>query len=483
VKSIRAKLIFGLVAGFGLLLAGGGAALYFSVRTALLREFDAALQAKGQALATLTTQSGNTLELEFAEDVMPEFEKGPHPAYFQLWRPDGQTLERSPSLRRADLPRYAAHPGSPAFWNLSLPNGTAGRAIAISFQPQVEDSDARAAEAAKSSPPATVVVAVERAQLDHQMRVIAAATAAVAIVMMSAAAVIAFFIIRGALKPLANLAESVSGINASSLGSRFPADRVPAELKPICQRLNELLTRLEGAFERERRFSADVAHELRTPVAELRSLAEVAVKWPTGDPETQRAFADALEIAEQMDGIVAGLLVMARCESGIENVRREPIPLEPFAQEAWRPFAAQAKRKELTVSLDLPDTAVVQSDHALLRIMLVNFFSNAVEYAPDHGRISVSAVASNASINLQIANTATDLAPADLPHVFDRFWRKTSARTSSNRAGLGLSISKAVAHMLAVPIHAEMRQPGTFVISLTLPVAPALGALPKGSSA
>jgi len=200
----------------------------------------------------------------------------------------------------------------------------------------------------------------------------------------------------------------------------------------------------------------------------LRSLAEVAVKWPTGDAEVQRAFADALEIAQQMDGIVNGLLVMARCESGIETIHLESIPLKSFVHEAWRPFDAQAIRKHLAVDLDLPDTAVVENDRALLRIMLANFFSNAVEYAPERGAVSISAAASDSTINLQIANTVTELVPADLPHVFDRFWRKASARTSSNRAGLGLSISQAISQMLGLNLCAEFPQPGTFRISLTL---------------
>jgi signal transduction histidine kinase len=102
--------------------------------------------------------------------------------------------------------------------------------------------------------------------------------------------------------------------------------------------------------------------------------------------------------------------------------------------------------------------------------MLANFLSNAVEYSPNDGEVSISAIASNnATITLHVANTVVDLAPADLPHIFDRFWRKTTARTSSLRAGLGLSISQAVCRMLDVPIRAEIRDPKTFLISVALP--------------
>jgi hypothetical protein len=221
----------GLLTGFALLLSGGGIALYLSVRAALLREFDSALQAKAQALATLTDRTGEKIEFEFARENMPEFDAGPHPAYFQLWRPDGKVLDRSPSLQGDDLPRRAVNIGAPAFWDLSLPNGSRGRAAGLAFVPLVEGNDTAGAEATKSAPPATVFVAAELTQLDHQLGAIVASMAFVAMVMMAGAALLALTVIRLALRPLAQLAENVGGINAGTLDSRFPSDQLPAELK------------------------------------------------------------------------------------------------------------------------------------------------------------------------------------------------------------------------------------------------------------
>ena len=468
-KSIRARLITGLLAGFGLLLAGGGAALYFSVRTVLSREFDAALQAKAQVFATLTKQDGEKIELEFAEELMPEFQAGAHPSYFQLWRPDGRLLERSPSLGESDLPRRVGQVGVPHFSDLLLANGRRGRSISFAFMPQREDEAVAAAES--PSPPASVVVAVERSSLDHHLRVMAAATAIAAILMMAGAVVLALAVIRDALRPLSQFASHVGAIDAATLHTRLAEDRLPTELEPICQRINELLARLQSAFARERHFSADVAHELRTPVAELRTIAEVAVKWPIDDPETQRAFADALAISEQMEAIVSGLLFMARCESGMEKVQRERIALEPFLRETWQAFAAQAQRKAVFVGFDLPPDATIESDRALLRIIVRNFLSNAAEYAPENGEIRIAVIPQGGAVTLRIVNPAADLSPADLPHIFERFWRKTNARTSSTRAGLGLSISRAAAQLLGAELHAEIPEPGRFAISLMLPSA------------
>jgi len=164
--------------------------------------------------------------------------------------------------------------------------------------------------------------------------------------------------------------------------------------------------------------------------------------------------------------------VVARCESGIEDVHREPIALEPLLQETWRPFAPEAARKKIAVRFDLPTDAIVESDRALLRIILVNLLSNAAEYAAAGGAISISATAMVDTIRLQVANSITNLARADLPHLFDRFWRKNAARTSSQRAGLGLSISRAGAQLLGLDLRADIPEPKTFVVTLMLPVAP-----------
>lgn len=468
-RSIRANLVAGLTIGFGCLLAVGGVALYLAVRSVLLRDFDTALLARAQALATLTEDHGDRIELEFAEEVMTEFKSGSSAAYFELSRQNGQVIERSPSLRGRDLPRQATPAAAaPLFWNLRLPDDHAGRAVEMTFVPEPADEKKPAGKAAPSARAATIVVAVEAAQLDRQLRAIAWVTVIGSLAMLAGTALLAVAIIRRALQPLARLAGEVSGIHAAELSARFPIDGLPAELRPISERLNELLARLESAFERERAFSANAAHELRTPVAELRTLAEVALKWPESNAETLQAFGDARAIAEQMEGIVTGFSTIARCESGAEPVQREPVALEPLLQKAWRPFAGPAASKALTLRMNIPDSVVVESDPALLGIIFANLFSNAVEYAPTGGEILVSStVTGDATTTLRVANTVADLTEADVAHVFDRFWRKTAARTSQNRTGLGLSICRALAGVLGVSLHAEL-EAGTFVISLAL---------------
>jgi len=469
VRSIRANLVVGLTIGFGFLLAAGGVALYVAVRSVLIRDFDTALLARAQALVTLTEDQGDRVELEFAEEVMTEFKSGSPAAYFELSYRNGPVIVRSPSLRGRDLPRRVSpHAAAPFFWNLRLPNDRAGRAVEMTFVPEPADEKKPAGKVAPGPRAVTIVVAMETTQLDRQLRAIAGVAVVGSLAMLAGAALLAAAIIRCTLRPLVQLAAEVGGIGAADLDSRFPTAGLPAELRPISERLNELLARLESAFERERAFSANAAHELRTPVAELRTLAEVALKWPECSAETLQAFGDAKAIAEQMEGIVTGLSTIARCESGAEPIHREPVPLELLLQKTWRHFAGPAAGKGLTLRMNIPDSAVVESDPALLCIIITNLVSNAVEYAPAGGEISVSTVASDATTSLRMVNRATDLTSADVAHVFDRFWRKTAARTSQNRTGLGLSICRALASVLGASLRAEL-EAGSFVISLSLP--------------
>jgi two-component system sensor histidine kinase QseC len=252
------------------------------------------------------------------------------------------------------------------------------------------------------------------------------------------------------------VADQAAAIDASTLQTRFPAQEMPLELRPICERLNELLARLEQSFERERRFSADAAHELRTPIAELRSLAEVALKWPSGDGEAKTSFADTLAAARQMEGIVNGLLAITRCEAGKQRTVREQVEVAKLVDELWQPFVDKARSKELSVTRDVPAEARLETDRALFGSILNNLLSNAVEYTPPKGSIRIRYHLQDNRWVVTVANAVGNLRAEDLPHLFQRFWRKDTARSTPEHSGLGLSLARAFAETLGMTLRAEL---------------------------
>jgi two-component system sensor histidine kinase QseC len=449
---------------FVLLLGAGSAGIYFSTRAALVEQFDNTLQAKANAVVSGTEAQGDHIDVELDEQSMHEYDEGVPVDFFQLRRIDGSTLWRSKSLTNADLPARFGTFRHPKYWNLTLSSGFEGRAVGYSFS-------LSSAKDGQGPGPAdlSIIFASDRRDLDEGLSVLAVVLLGCGVLMLLATAFIVPRVLRQELAPLDRLAEEASRIDANSLSTRFPIEGVPGELQPIYQRLNHLLSRLEESFERERRFSADLAHELRTPIAELRSLAEVALRWPESRPgETDK---DTFAIALQMEGIVTRLLELLRSERGQVLCRRETVSLFEIVESVWRTFKGKVEKKALKVVQNVPRDLQISSDSILLRSILTNLVDNAVEYTPAGGTITTRAEGGHGEFKLEIANAVEHLDARDLPKLFDRFWRKDPSRTDAVHAGLGLSLAHAFSKALETELTASFDGSGHLVMTLKGPTS------------
>jgi signal transduction histidine kinase len=474
-STIHQQLTRKLLLGFALLLGCGGLAVYFSVRAALLKQFDATLRAKAMAITTVTQQRGNRIEVGFTDQFMREFDERVATDFFQMRRADGTTIKRSESLNILDLPSRLGTLEHPKFWNLRLPSGAGGRAIGFRFTPRMEKDEKKDEEKNERRRPVAIevslVVASERGTLDATLATLGLVLAGCGAFLLAATLLIVPRVLRRELTPLDRLADQASRINADSLASRFPIDSLPGELAPISSRLNDLLARLEQSFERERRFSADLAHELRTPIAELRSLAELALKWPeTRDPETD---ADVLAAAIQMEGITVRLLELLRSERGQLISTREAVLLAPLAESLCQPFSGKVAEKQLKLIRNLPDDAEIESDPVLLRSILTNLVDNAVEYTPPGGKICIDAGIGSGYFTVRVVNTTQQIDRSDLTRFFDRFWRKDANRSGNQHSGLGLSLALAFAQALDYELTAALDGQSRLVMTLSGPAVSA----------
>lgn len=450
-SSIRRALTVRLVGGLLLVLGALGALLYLLVKDQLTAQFDAALEEKARVLSSLMKQEGDRFELELEDAPMPEFARAVDPEYFQISL-GGLPFLRSPSLGDGNLNWRDG--------DIPLPDGRPGRMTTLTFPVRVE-------KAPPTGRPATATLAVARgrAPLDQGLRSVRRAIGAVGLCLLVLIPALVIPVVRGRLRPLDDVAGQAATIDARSLDQRFRAEDLPAELQPIARRLNDLLQRLSGAFERERRFSADVAHELRTPIAELRALAEVALLAPES-PASARQFQDVLGAALQMERLVTALLTLARCESGRQPVSPEPVSLGHALSEAWSPLAEKARLKNLKVSLFAGD-ALVTTDKLMLASILGNLLSNAVEYAPAGGAVGWTIATGEAGVEVAVSNTNGDLQPADLERAFEPFWRKDAARSDGQHGGLGLSLVAAFARLIGAEVRLALAG-GEVRASLTL---------------
>ena len=456
-KSIKASLLLGLLLGFGLLLGIGGFVLHSEITEALVERFDSQLHSEAMTIVSFTKQERDDIDVEFTDPYLREYDDDVGTRFYQVVRPDGRVEDRSESLEKKKLPARYGTSDDPLYFDLELPNGKPGRAIGFKFVPQSKGRERR-----HHDPDLLLglVVAADRSELNATLASIRAALLAVGVIASLGAVLIVGGMVGLSLRPVGRFANQMEQLDANALGTRIDTRSLPAELRPIAHGLNRLLERLEFSFKREKQFSSDVAHELRTPIAELRSLAEVGLKWPNAaNPaaDSSDALRDALGIARQMDGIVSSLLAISRAETGKQVLKATPLNVADIVAETWKPLEETAALRQLAVSFQVPASATIQTDRYLFGLILKNLLENAVHYTPRRGSIRLSFGEQEApNFSLVLANTTEDLTAADMRHLFERFWRKEEARSGADHSGLGLSLARAYARTLDYELKAKL---------------------------
>jgi len=478
--SIKRQTIVAVIAGSVLVLFAGSVFLDVMIGFELQKMFDTTLLDKARALETLTEQDRTGVEFEFADEVMGEFEDENDPQFFQLWLNDNVVKERSHSLGSGNLPRLQTPLNQHSFVDITLPDGRPGRLIEIVFNPRIDVLDEKDIREGKDDPQAlnywpqnverqraTLVVARERVSLQNlrfaNRVIIAGAMLSVLLVL---AILIKKFVSSGLL-PLDQLAAQVRRVDERSLHSRIMHEGAQAiELAPIEQQINRLLERLEAVFQREKRFSSDVAHELRTPLAELKSLAEVG-SIKLDDPQiTQAFFDDVKSISAQMERLVTSLLGLARADADLLRVHAEEISLAALVDSAWT-TAANDLFKDKQFKNEIPADLRVRTDAEKLEVILRNLLGNAASYSPPKACVRIWAIHGDEGVELNIENPTVDLEAADICLMRERFWRKEQARSpSSGHAGLGLALVEALAGTLELQLGLGLNEENLFYATL-----------------
>lgn len=462
--SLRRQLTASLLVSFALILGAGDLTNYWAIRDSLLDQFDAALRDRALVIISGAVPRGESLSTYFSDRYLRAFDDDYGTEFFQVFDSTGRSVQRSDSLHNADLPYRFGPPEAPEYWNMILPiSGKFGRAVGIEFTIPPSRRD-------RELPPikAVVVVAGEQDDIRETLRDLRIITISTLLGTLLLTILAVWWTLRRNLRPIQLVSVEAAEIDSDSLDQRLPVETLPLELQPMTAKVNALLDRLQASLDRERRFSADLAHELRTPIAELRSLAEVALKWPDDrDPANDRI---TLEIASQLESRVTTLLQLARAEQGRLVLRPKPIALVAACEAALRPAQATAEARHLTIQRAFSEVEVtLETDPVLLRSILGNLIDNAVAYAPEGSTIVLSLTINAGSFSLSIDNPAPDLDEAAIGKLFDRFWRHDDARTAAHHSGLGLSLVETYAQLLGFSINAVAPTPGQLSMRLAGP--------------
>jgi heavy metal sensor kinase len=274
---------------------------------------------------------------------------------------------------------------------------------------------------------------------------------------------------RRALGPIEQMARRAQEITPQRLHERLPNDDADDELGQLARVFNEMLARLEQAFEQLRRFTSDASHELRTPLAAIRSVGEVGLQKDGSRAEYRDIIGSMLEEVNRLTSLVDNLLTISRADAGSLQLQLVRIPVMDLAREAAALFEIMAEEKSLDLVLEGDELAVVQGDPLFLRQALVNLLHNAVKYSPVGGTIAVRIYRNTDAVIVEIEDSGPGVPLEDRARIFDRFYRVDKARwMESGGAGLGLSITKWVveAHSGKIELESGLKEGCLFRIEL-----------------
>ena len=273
-----------------------------------------------------------------------------------------------------------------------------------------------------------------------------------------------------ALRPIDRIVTEAEALTPDRLGaSAIQAGSLSDnEIGHLVTALNGMTARLGAAFARQRRFTADSSHELRTPLTILRGEFELALARERAAAEYRRTLESGLEEVGRMTRIVESLALLARGDAE-PPLPQTPVALAALCAEVTQSLRRQAEGKGLSLVLDAADAVIVRGDADALRRMVRNLVENALTYTPPGGQVTVTVREGGAEAALCVADTGVGIAPEDLPHVFDRFFRGDKARANTGGSGLGLSIARSIAEAHGGQITAGSEPGAGSVFRVTLP--------------
>ncbi len=293
--------------------------------------------------------------------------------------------------------------------------------------------------------------------------------AAVLVGGMFASAALAVTVTKRGLRPLAVMTGSLRRVAPDRLHERIPPNEWPRELQPVAVAFDDMLDRLEDSFTRLSQFSADLAHELRTPIANIRGEAEVALTRPRTPNEYQAVIESSVAECERLSGMIDNLLFLARAEAAEGQVRRQSFDARAAAEKIASYYEAVAE--EHGVQIHCEGDGPISADPLLFNRTLSNLVENALRFTPDGGVITLAIEPAAEETTIVVRDTGAGIAAEHLPHVFDRFYRADPSR-SAEGTGLGLALVKSIAelHGGSVVIASEVDR-GTRV-TLRFPAGP-----------
>src|SRR5437016_9193303 len=450
-RSIAWQLILLFTVATSLLLACGLGVFYAIVIRHAFAEDNAVLADKVAALRADVHESGPRV---FAEELKSR-QPREHTAYWiRMLDPQGRTYAETPGMDRSLPPEIFPPPQKSVSTVGGLKSYRRGPNL-FSLVTLNEES---------GSQPYTLQVAQDRSSDERVERNFAVLFIMVLSGSVLASAFIAVIVTKRGLRPVREMTESVARVGPTHLKERVTPAEWPRELKPLAIAFDDMLKRLDDSFTRLSQFSADLAHELRTPIANMLGEAQVALSRDRSSAEYRETIESTIGECERLSGIVDNLLFVARADAA-----REPIARKRFdARAAVEKIAAfyQTIADDRHVTISCTGDGQIYADPDLFERAVGNLLDNALRFTPENGSIQITLSDHDADFEVAVSDTGCGIAPEHLPRVFDRFYRAESSR-GSDGAGLGLALVKSIVdlHGGSATIQSEIGRGTTVTLS------------------
>lgn len=467
-RGIRLRLTLWYVALLAIILLLFCAFVYFSLARTLNGSLDQAVVSESRTIVdALEVKNGRA---RFSEPV-EQFPVGTLVILYDASGAPSSGLPPGPAFQ--EFARAAALPGAPTsppatllgtgneHWRvLTIPIHDGGKTIAV-LQVARSEADLRSA-------------------LDRLLLLMGLAIPITLVLAVAGG----LFLAGRALDPIDRITRAAARIGAEDLSRRLAMPATPDEVGRLASTFDRMLERLEEAFARQRRFTADASHELRTPLALLSGRTEVALERARTPAEYRQVLEGVRDDAERMSRLLSELLLLARADRGQEMLSLEALALDELVADTVGALVPLAEERGLTLEPGSLAHCTVLGDQTRLTQLLVNLVGNALKYTPAGGVVTVSVAVHGSEAVLAVADTGIGISSEHLPRLFERFYRVDSARSrAEGGAGLGLAISEWIVSAHGGRLEVESTVGAGSVFRAHLPLAPDIITRPRADGA
>jgi heavy metal sensor kinase len=469
---VRMQLTFWYTSVFAVLLFLGGIFLYLHLEVSLGRSLDSAIETHTQQLANDITYKDGNIKLHDATADLPGFDRDT-----RQQRVTSGDVNYEILVRLLDTHGRVLH-ATPAFLTLKIPDVSISQPLqGHPWQDTVTTQDGSQQVrvysrvlTAEGKTYGVIQVGQSMEDLNETLRHIAEEMVLPGLFFLFFSAIGSYWLASRALAPIHSLIRTARSIKAGDLSQRVPVPEPRDELRFLAMTLNEMLESIDHTFARQRRFVADASHELRTPVAVIRSTTDVALMHASTQQEYVSVLTNVNSEAVRLSKLINDLLALARGDEGQTKFESEPVKLDQLVDIVAANAEPLAADHDITIERGILEPVTILADEARLIQMVMNLIDNAILYTNQGGTVTVSVAWRREQASIIIQDSGVGIAAEHLPHIFERFYRVDAARTRTEggSSGLGLAIVEWIvrAHKGTIVVDSEPGKGTTFTVNL-----------------